>query len=142
MRFFTSGADVERFLDECGPAGRDTYRNLQLADLLYPAIVGLFMASSLAHVINRLAPSTVWVRWIAVLPLLGSGFDYVENAFAWRALASYPDAISTTALLGFASAAKTVTSWIAGVLLLVGLVLVGAQWARRAAASGRRSAQV
>lgn len=141
MRFFSNGADVDRFLDECGPAGRDTYRNLQLADLFYPAIVGLFMATSLAHVIKRLGPSTAWVRWIAALPIVGSGFDYLENVFAWLALTSYPDPISTNSLLGFASAAKTTTTWLAGLLLLAGLIVLGARSARRVWPPGRQSAE-
>ncbi len=34
-------------MSSCGAAGRTAYRNLQVADLFYPAISGLFMASSL-----------------------------------------------------------------------------------------------
>ena len=43
---------------------------------------------------------------------------YAENVFAWLAISSYPDPIITTAVLGLASAAKTITSWVGGVALL------------------------
>ena len=56
MRFYSSGDDVVSFLDACGPAGRNAYQNMQLADLAYPAIVGLFLASSLALATKRLSP--------------------------------------------------------------------------------------
>ena len=46
VRPYSSAADVNRFLDECGEAGRHAYRDLQLADLAYPAVFGLFMASA------------------------------------------------------------------------------------------------
>jgi hypothetical protein len=117
MRFTSSAADVESFLTTCGEAGRVAYGNMLLADLFYPAVVGLFMASSLAMVLSRLAPGGRIVS-LAWLPMLGAGFDYLENVFAWRALAAFPQPAATTALLGVASAAKTTTFWLAGLLLL------------------------
>ena len=50
--------------------------------------------------------------------MIGSGFDYLENLVAWRALLTYPDPVATNSLLGLASAAKTASFWIAGLLLL------------------------
>ncbi len=139
LRFFTSGADVDSFLAACGPAGRSTYRNMQLADLFYPAVVGLFLASSLALVIRRLSPPVSAARWLATIPLLASTFDYLENAFAWIALRAYPDPIRTNDLLGFASAAKTTTSWIGGGLLLVGLARLGTLAGRRKVRSSKNA---
>lgn len=46
--------------------------------------------------------------------MLGAGFDYLEHAFAWRALAAFPQPVATIALLGVASAAKQTISWLAG----------------------------
>lgn len=123
MRLFTSANEVTGFLDACGPTGRDTYRNMQVADLFYPAVVGLFLASSLAVVIGRLSPRRSNAVWLASIPLVASLFDYLENIFAWFALARYPDSAPTDAVLGYASAAKTATSWASGILLL-GLVAV------------------
>ena len=131
MRLFTTGSEVTDFLDGCGPAGRDAYRNMQLADLIYPAVVSLFLTSSLAVVVRRLSPGRPYANRLAAIPLVAGLFDYVENAFAWFALARYPASAPTDALLGYASAAKTITSWASGMLLLGALALLGLQLVRR-----------
>ena len=117
MRFFTTADGVTQFLDGCGSTGRDAYRNLQLADIFYPAIVGIFLASSLSLAIRRLSPRPGGALWLVALPLVAAGFDYLENALAWLALASYPSPTFTSHFLGVASAAKAATSWAAGIAL-------------------------
>ena len=121
VRPYSTANEVHQFLAVCGQSGRVAYRNLQLADLFYPAISGLFMASAMVLTATHLFPRRPSMVGLAALPLLGSGFDYTENVFAWRALAAYPDAAGTDSLLGLASLAKTGTFWLAGILLLVGL---------------------
>ena len=118
VRFTSSGDDVSGFLNACGVAGRDAYRSLQVADVFYPLVFGIFMASSLALVLTRLAPERRRLVAVAGLPLVGSAFDYLENVFAWLALAQFPEESATRSLLGVASAAKTMTFWAAGALLL------------------------
>lgn len=139
MRFAPTANEVEEFLTACGQQGRDAYRNLQLADLVYPAVVGLFLASSLALGAERLRPGRDRAALIAAIPLLASGFDYLENLFAWLALTSHPEPAATNGLLGLASAAKTSLSWLAGLLLvvIVGALFVG--WLRQRLAGVRRS---
>ena len=134
VRFHSTADDVADFLGACGPVGRDAYRSLQVADLFYPLVFGVFMASSLAVVLSRLAPDRPALVGLAGLALVGSGFDYLENVFAWRALAAFPGAAPTNSLLGVASAAKTLTFWIVGALLLasIGALVVQrvGRWAR------------
>lgn len=136
MRFFTSAGGVTEFLDDCGPGGRNAYRNMQLADIFYPAVAGVFLASSLSLAIRRLSPLSHRAAWLGALPLAIIAFDYLENALAWLALTSYPDPIATSHLLGVASAAKTTTSW-TSVLLLVAILTALAVQATR---SGLRAA--
>ncbi len=128
MRFFTGGDGVVEFLDACGPDGRRSYTNMQLADLIYPTLVGALLASSLALTIRRLFGSPSVMSWLVALPLLATVFDYAENAFAWLAIAAYPDPTITNEVLGFASAAKTTTSWAGGLALLGCLAALG--WRR------------
>ena len=118
VRFTSDAGEVGAFLDACGVVGREAYRSMQVADLFYPLVFALFMASSLAMVISRLAPRRRSLLALAALPLVASAFDYVENACAWLALAAYPDSAATNSVLGLASAAKSATSWVAGILLL------------------------
>ncbi|WP_323099077.1 hypothetical protein [Intrasporangium sp. YIM S08009] len=132
VRFTSSAADIMRFLDACGPVGREAYRHLQVADLLYPAVFGFFMATCLALVVSRLAPARPGLLVVAALPLLGAAFDYLENICAWLAMTAYPVAAATNSLLGLASAAKNITFWTAGVLLLAALGMRGAAGVIRA----------
>lgn len=131
VRFTSSSADVLGFLTGCGAAGRDAYRFLQVADLLYPTVFGMFMATSMALVMSRLAPRRPALLCLALLPLIGSAFDYLENLCAWLALAAYPNPVPTNSVLGLASAAKNVTFWACGALLLGALGLLLLAQARR-----------
>ena len=120
VRFYTPGDEVTQFLTGCGEAGRAAYRDLQVADLFYPAVSGLFLASALALVLSRLSRPGSAVIALAALPLLGSAFDYLENVAAWIALTAFPGPAETTAgLLGVASIAKQAISWASWLLLLL-----------------------
>ena len=130
-QFFTSRDGVSRFLDACGTDGRTAYRNMQIADLFYPAVYGLFIASSLALSLTKTSLSSRWVSRAVALAFVGAGFDYVENIFSWIALASHPGDASTNALLGLAGAAKTATYWISGLVLIGALVALVAKRSRR-----------
>lgn len=137
VRFGAAAADVHAFLAGCGPTGRQAYLTLQLVDLVYPLLFALFLASSLALVLRGLAPGRPALLTLAALPFLASGFDYLENACAWLALAAYPSTARTDGLLVLASDAKTATSWAAGVLLLAAVVALLGRGAWRRISSSR-----
>lgn len=121
VRVGATGAEVHSFLVSCGPAGRAAYQALQVADLVYPLLFAVFLASSSALVLRRLVPTRrAWLA-LAAIPFLASAFDYLENACAWLALAAYPSPAATDSLLGLASVAKAATSWAAGGVLIAGL---------------------
>ena len=122
VRFYTPSDGVTQFLAGCGDAGRDAYRDLLVADLFYPAVSGLFLASALAVVLSRSSRPGSPVIALAALPLLGSAFDYLENVAGWTALAAFPGPAETAAgLLGVASIAKQVVSWASWLLLLLAI---------------------
>src|SRR3954453_14565393 len=131
MRFTSGADDVIGFLNACGTAGREAYRLLQVVDLFYPAVFGVFLMASMALVISRLAPARRDLLALAVLPLIGTAFDYLENVCAWLALAAFPGPAPTSALLGLASAAKNLSFWISGALLLGALGMLVFAGARR-----------
>ncbi len=140
VRSGASAADVHAFLAGCGPAGREAYQALQIADLVYPLVFALFLASSLAIVLRRLAPGRPGLLALAGLPFVASAFDYLENACARLALTAYPASAPTDAVLVLASDAKVLTSLLAGGLLLAALVTLPARagWRRlRQAGTGR-----
>lgn len=132
VRFFTSAADLRGFMTGCGEVGRSAYRNLQLADLLYPTVSAVFMASALATMLSRTTrDGSAWLA-AASLPLMGAGFDYLENVAAWITLLGYPEQSGSAAtLLGAASAVKQTVSWLGGLLLMIVLGCALALWAMR-----------
>ncbi len=131
VAFYTAPADIDSFLVGCGVDGRAAYRDLQIVDLFYPAASGVFMASALALALRR---RTVFGRpaaMLAALPLIGAGFDYVENVAAWVLLATFPSEGAVAAsLMGMASAAKQALNWTAGVILIGALVVAVVRWLR------------
>lgn len=127
VRTRTSAEEVHEFLVACGPNGREAYRDLQRADLLYPLLVGLFLTSTLALVLRRLAPRRPQIVRLAWLGLLVTALDHLENLFARQALAAFPEPSSTDALLGLASLAKTSVSWLVWSLLLAALLALAAR---------------
>ncbi len=138
MRFTSTAAQVHGFLEACGPSGREAYRALQVADLLYPLVFALVLASSLALVLRLLAPTRRNLMALAAIPFLAAAFDYLENVGAWLALATWPEPGVADGLLGLFSAAKTVTSWVAGTLLLVSVAALAVSRGR-ALVTRRRS---
>jgi hypothetical protein len=125
------------FIAACGQSGLASYRDLQLVDLLYPAIGALFAAALLVWLSGRVAPS---VSALAAVPLAAGLADYAENVCAWTLLvAPDPGRTSAASALQFASGTKHVLSWATWVLVLVLLVMaaVGAWRGRGIARPGR-----
>lgn len=137
MRFAPTGDEVNGFLRACGPDGRDAYRNLQLADLVYPAVVGMFQASSLAMVAARLGLTRRSTLALVALPLVATGFDYLENVAAWAALSAFPEPTVLASLLGPASAIKTGAGWLSGLALVAGILVLAVRRLARARVDGR-----
>lgn len=124
-RVTTSADEVAAFLAACGDGGRAAWRDLQVVDLVYPAALGVFLASAVALLLPRVRPGRPVGRAAALLPLLplvAAGADYAENACAWWLLGAWPEVpVLPAHLLGVASATKQATSWASG-LLVVGLL--------------------
>lgn len=121
VRMHSTVDDVDGFLEACGPTGRARYRNMQVADSFYPLVFGIFLSSSLVIVLGRLGPGRGTVTILAAVPIAATLFDYLENSFAWVALASFPGGAPTNGLLGYMSTAKSITSWVAGSMVLMAL---------------------
>ncbi len=51
LRLTSTADEVHGFLATCGATGREAYTALQVADLFYPAVFAVFLASSLARVL-------------------------------------------------------------------------------------------
>ncbi|MGB5168517.1 MAG: hypothetical protein WBP49_08965 [Acidimicrobiia bacterium] len=130
MRAHYGGAEVTTFLSNCGSAGIDSYRTLQVVDLVYPAVSAVFLFIAIAVVMRRLAGPTSPALLLAIVPIIGGLADYAENAIAWMYLTASPSP-GWGDLMGIAATAKTVAGWLGGITLLAGLVVLGSRWAAR-----------
>ncbi len=83
------GRDFLSALFADGPKARDFYVSVQhRLDLVFPALVGISLAVPLIH----LSRGWPWIlRWLlAMMPWLGAGFDYAENAMVGGMLRALP----------------------------------------------------
>ena len=125
-RFAPVAAETRSFLMDCGEVGLAAYRDLQIIDLLYPAVVGVFLASVLALLLRSLTPRA---EALALVPLVATAADYAENACAWVLLAADPAGTQVAAaLFQVFSAAKYVTSWAAWLMVIALLVAWVLRW--------------
>ena len=130
VRTAPSPAEVRAFIASCGPDGLAAYRDLQLVDLLYPAVNAAFLVLVLALLVSALPRG---LRWVLALPVVAAVGDYAENVAAWTLLARGGDGSGWAEQLFQAGSAvkvaATCSSWIA-VLILLAWVMVRAVTAR------------
>jgi len=137
-RFAASPTQTEQFLIGCGTQGLSAYRDLQIADLFYPASTALMLVLVLMHLLPHATPRAAW---LTLAPLLAAVGDYAENACAWVLIAVAPSRPSWAArALQIGSAVKFVASWVAWLTVIVLLLLWVARRVGRTASTRSRSA--
>jgi hypothetical protein len=125
VRGYWSMQDAQSLVRACGAGGRDAYVDLQLADLVYPAIVGTALLLVSAALLHRYGPWT----WPLLLPALATtALDYGENAAAWTLLVRWPQVDAMVASIGGpVSAVKQALGFVAFGVVLVLLTLAAAR---------------
>lgn len=137
-RFAASPTRTEQFLIGCGAQGLGAYRDLQIADLFYPASTALVLVLTLLYLRPRVMPRAAW---LTLLPVLAAAGDYAENACAWVLIAMAPSRPGWTAhALQIGSGVKFVASWAAWLTVIVLLLRWVARRARRTASTRPGSA--
>jgi hypothetical protein len=116
MRPGYTPAAAYQLLDVLGPAGRATYLTLLWTiDLVLPALFGLFLSSAIRRGAFR--------RWKSV-PLVGSAFDYAENAAVTILLLRYPAHHPALVYIASLFTISKLAFYAAGVLLSAGGALI------------------
>ncbi|WP_143448727.1 hypothetical protein [Kineosporia sp. A_224] len=129
VRFAPAPVAVREFARTCGAQGLAAYRDLQVVDLLYPAVTALLL-TGLALLLGR--RTTVRPALLALAPVLAAVGDYTENVAAWavvRAGAAAPDWVGPVFRAG--SLVKSVASWAAWTSVLALAAWAFARWALR-----------
>lgn len=118
--------DARVFLTAITDSGRDFYLNTQqLLDLFYPTLFAISVAIPLAHLVPQ-----YWGRTLAVSAIAAGAFDHLENIAVAVMLRVEPDAL-TESMVSTASnwtLAKSISTTIASVALLVVLCMKGIVW--------------
>lgn len=90
-RFSYTLNDVNTFFEKLGSEGRDIYSFVVgKIDMIYPVIYGLLFILLLAFLLKKVFPYKKKLILMALLPVLGMLFDYLENFNTLKLLEKYP----------------------------------------------------
>lgn len=120
--FYTAEQAYVR-LASFGEQGRQTYQLVHLGDMVYPAVLGAFMAITLSLLLRRITPQNSAWRKLNLLPIANMLMDYLENVLLMVVVALFP--AHTDALAG-AAGVVTLAKSLFGMLsfIALGIVLV------------------
>ncbi len=133
----TQGYDIDyarAFLTNLGAEGRSYYLGRHLAlDMVYPALYASGGAAAWLWLLSKTSLSGTVLGWIAVLPLLSGGADYIENALQITMLVQFPEVSATVTKLGsMATMLKSSVMTVFIVLLVLLVCTVGVRkWRSR-----------
>lgn len=126
--------DALLFLSTIDDTGRDFYLDTQqLLDLSYPALFAITVAIPLVRFVPR-----YWGWPLAAIAIAAGVFDYLENGAVAVLLTTEPDLV-TKAMVSTASnwtLAKSISTTIASVALLIVLFIKGMEWMKTRKAKG------
>jgi hypothetical protein len=129
VRFAPSPQATLSFIHGCRQRGAvGAYAHLQVLDLAYPTLV----AAALALTLLALTTRRPRLRWLAVIPVIASLGDYVENAGAWTLILGRDPTWALQAVQA-GSFTKTTLSWCAWLAVIT---LLGAQLTSRMSRPG------
>ena len=128
--FWYSSADLYGFAEAYGAAGRRAYVRARLSfDVAWPLVYTAFLTTAISWVYRRaFAAGSPW-RYANLAPLLGLGFDFLENGAAALVMLRYPQPTPVVAQL---APVFTAIKWIfvngSFGLLLIGVLAGGWRW--------------
>ncbi|MFO7942814.1 MAG: hypothetical protein R6U51_00670 [Anaerolineales bacterium] len=95
--------------EEYGSEGRKAYIRTRFTfDLIFPLVYAIFLTIAISWVYKKVLPSeSFWMR-MNLTPLLGAGFDYLENISTSLVMSRYP---SHTAGAVFLAPIFTIVKW-------------------------------
>ena len=79
MEIGYSAARATEILGGYGPVERARYEIIMMADLIHPAVYSSLFGAVIWGMIGRNER-----KWLAIIPLFASLFDWAENAAIWR----------------------------------------------------------
>lgn len=91
LRFGFTPEEAWQALDVLGPSGRASYRFAEtVTDIAYPLTYGLFFSLLIFFGFAKSGGRLARMRWLGVLPLVGTLFDWLENLGIVQLIDAYP----------------------------------------------------
>ncbi len=120
-------AYAKTLLDTLGDEGRNAYLYSQFpADLIYPGLFGISYCLLIGYFLMQLGQFEKPMLTLALLPLIGGTFDYLENLGTIIMLTSYPD--FSPMVSGFGNVC-TILKSIASTLSFITVIILLVWWA-------------
>jgi len=122
----TSPDQFAAVLEALGVAGRETYLQFQVWDLLNPILIGVAGALLLGWLLERgKLTSSAW-RFVVLLPVAMLTADLLENLIISIGVVAYPEPVAIGKALPLVTAAK----FSAAVAMMIAVVLLVVMWLR------------
>ncbi len=129
---FYTPADLYDMAEAFGPAGRPAYIQARVTfDVVWPLVYGFYFVTGISWLVGRAFPASgraALGRRLNLAPVLGVGFDYLENLATSLVMARYP---ASTPVVDLLAGPFTLVKWIFVGGSFVVLVLVTAVALRR-----------
>jgi hypothetical protein len=126
--FYTADQAFQR-LNLFGEQGRKVYSTILMGDLVYPALLGLFLCVSITLLFRKLQFRSVFWRYLAFLPLANMLFDYLEDTLIFSLLRNFPSQMPITATTaGYVTFTKNMFGMLSFFVLGFALVALIIQW--------------
>ncbi|NNF13600.1 MAG: hypothetical protein HKN72_10260 [Gemmatimonadetes bacterium] len=113
-------------LEALGAAGRASYLQFQVWDLLNPILMGVAGALLLGWLLKRGRRATSVWRWVVVFPVVLLMADLLENLVISVAVSAFPDRVALSSGLPLVTAAK----FGAAIATMVAVVVLALLWLR------------
>jgi len=123
LSLFYSSGDLYDIADALGESGRIKYIHTRFSfDVIFPLIYSFFLTTALSEIFKHLLTLNNPLRVINLLPILGMGFDILENISASLVMYLYPYRIDFVATMtSFFTLLKWISLSLSFVFILVGL---------------------
>ncbi len=91
VRFSYSINDVILFFDTLGDTGLKVYRNMIVADMMFPIVYGPLLILFICLFLKKVIKSNSKFFWLMFIPLFIMIFDYFENINTLSLINSFPN---------------------------------------------------
>lgn len=124
--FFYRPAELFQMAENFGEFGRQAYIRARFTfDLIFPAVYGLFLVTSISWFAKRTFPKGNGWRLMNLVPAAGVLLDLLENTTASIVMATYPN---QSILVGWLASVFTLLKWVFVYGSFIVLLLVAFIW--------------